>query len=187
MYTEEMLQALTCLRELEEAGADQTAVVSAEGLPFDPCVRKICESNGCGNFGRNYGCPPSCGMYEECKAACEKYRYIFVFRNAYPLEDSFDFEGMAEAKEKFNELFYRVWDIAKAADPGCLVLGAGGCARCEVCAAKTGEPCRMPEKRSSSLEGYGMIVSRLAERCGMKYISGQNTVTYFGGVLFGNK
>ena len=30
-----------------------------------------------------------------------------------------------------------------------------------------------------------MNVSRLAELAGMKYINGQDTVTYFGAVLFG--
>lgn len=29
-----------------------------------------------------------------------------------------------------------------------------------------------------------MAVSELAASCGMKYINGQNTVTYFGAVLF---
>ena len=35
-----------------------------------------------------------------------------------------------------------------------------------------------------SLEAYGIHVSKLAETAGMKYINGQNTVTYFGAVLF---
>jgi hypothetical protein len=35
-----------------------------------------------------------------------------------------------------------------------------------------------------SLEAYGVNVSALASAAGMKYINGQNTVTYFGAVLF---
>jgi hypothetical protein len=35
-----------------------------------------------------------------------------------------------------------------------------------------------------SLEAYGVNVSKLAASAGMKYINGQNTVTYFGAVLF---
>ncbi|MBM3710008.1 MAG: DUF2284 domain-containing protein, partial [Actinobacteria bacterium] len=35
-----------------------------------------------------------------------------------------------------------------------------------------------------SLEAYCMNVSTLAELCNMKYINGQNTVTYFGAFLF---
>jgi hypothetical protein len=35
-----------------------------------------------------------------------------------------------------------------------------------------------------SLEAYGVNVSGLASVAGMKYINGQDTVTYFGAVLF---
>ena len=65
-----------------------------------------------------------------------------------------------------------------------LFLCAGGCRICEVCAKKTGEPCRHPELAMPSLEAYGVNVSKLATAAGMKYINGQNTVTYFSGVLF---
>ena len=65
-----------------------------------------------------------------------------------------------------------------------LHLGAGGCGVCESCAKKTNEPCRFPEKAMPSLEAYGINVSELAKASGMNYINGQNTVTYFGAVLF---
>ena len=48
-----------------------------------------------------------------------------------------------------------------------------------------GLPCRFPQKAIPSLEAHGIHVSKLAEACGMRYINGQNTVTYFGAVLFG--
>jgi hypothetical protein len=36
----------------------------------------------------------------------------------------------------------------------------------------------------ASLETYGVNVSKLAPAAGMKYVNGQDTVTYFGAVLF---
>ena len=65
-----------------------------------------------------------------------------------------------------------------------LHLGAGGCGVCERCAKQTGEPCRFPHLALASLEAYGVNVSQLAQAANMKYINGQNTVTYFGAVLF---
>jgi predicted metal-binding protein len=53
-----------------------------------------------------------------------------------------------------------------------------------VCAKRTDEPCRHPDLAMASLEAYGFNVSRLAAAADMKYINGQNTVTYFGAVLF---
>lgn len=46
------------------------------------------------------------------------------------------------------------------------------------------EPCRFPDRAMASLEAYGVAVSELAEACGMKYINGQSTVTYFGAFLY---
>ena len=65
-----------------------------------------------------------------------------------------------------------------------LCLGAGGCRICPRCAKQTNEPCRHPDRATPSLEAYGVNVSTLAKTAGMKYINGQNTVTYFGAVLF---
>ena len=68
--------------------------------------------------------------------------------------------------------------------PRVLHLGVGGCRMCEVCAKRTGEPCRHPDLAVASLETYGVNVSKLAPAAGMKYINGKDTVTYFGAVLF---
>ena len=82
------------------------------------------------------------------------------------------------------KLIQPIVEKVKAAYPEALCLGAGGCTVCEVCAKRTGEPCRHPDLMTTSLETYGVNVSKLAPAAGMKYINGQNTVTYFGAVLF---
>ena len=63
-------------------------------------------------------------------------------------------------------------------------MGSYGCGLCPVCAKKTDEPCRFPDLAMSSLEAYGIYVSKMAEAAGMNYINGANTVTYFGAVFF---
>ena len=42
----------------------------------------------------------------------------------------------------------------------------------------------MPEKAMSSLEGYCVDVYNTTKDTPLKYINGQNTVTYFGAILF---
>ena len=118
-------------------------------------------------------------------ASVANYEYALVYQSVYPLEDSYDYEGMLEAKghavalaDKLRSAFLEQ-DITDA-----LHLGAGGCGICEVCAKKKGEPCRFPSRALPSLEGYCVNVSELAKSAGMKYINGQDTVTYFGAVLF---
>ena len=108
-----------------------------------------------------------------------------MYQTVSQLEDSYDFEGMMEAGVKHNMLAQTLWDYTEEIMPeaNVLHLGAGGCRRCSVCGKKTGDPCRFPKRAMGSLEAYGVNVSELAALAGMKYINGQDTVTYFGAVF----
>ena len=101
----------------------------------------------------------------------------------YPTEDSFDIESMQAGARAFKEIVRNVGAYARTLDTDTLVLGNGGCDLCEECAVVRGEPCLHPEQTYSSLEAYGIEVSRVAPLCGMRYINGVHTVTYFGALF----
>ncbi|MBR5680902.1 MAG: DUF2284 domain-containing protein [Clostridia bacterium] len=168
-----------------DAGAYRAGVISTGEVKTDAAFRKMCEQNLCGNYGRSWMCPPDAGPIEELMAEVRTFSHILVYQTVGELEDSYDFEGMMEAGARHNQVVRRIRDELRA-EPlkRVLHLGAGGCRMCETCAKKTGEPCRHPELAMSSLETYGINVSELAKAAGMKYINGQNTVTYFGAALF---
>ena len=166
-------------------GATKAAVIPACRVETDASFRDLCKANVCGNYGRSWMCPPHVGEIGELMAELGKYDSVLVFQTVSALEDSYDFEGMMEAGERHN----RLTDALRTAlgnEPfsRMLCLGSGGCRICAECAMKTGEPCRFPDRALASLEAYGVNVSKLAEASGMKYINGQNTVTYFGAVFF---
>ncbi len=168
-----------------ELGAFRAAVVPTEQIETNASFRDMCKANVCGNYGRCWTCPPEAGDIHELMAKVKTYAYALVYQTVSELEDSYDFEGMMEAGARHNQVVNRVRNAMKAEPLSkVLHLGAGGCRMCEVCAKKTGEPCRHPELAMSSLETYGINVSELAKAAGMKYINGQNTVTYFGAALF---
>lgn len=184
MILQEQLKALA--EEIQQAGAYRANFIGVEEIPFEPAFRKACESNACGMFGRSWMCPPHVGEIDALIAQAKSYSWALVYQTVGTLEDSYDIEGMLEAGQKMNELTQRVRTLVEKSGlcaQATLHLGAGGCRMCERCAKATDEPCRFPEKAVSSLEAYGMSVSQLAELCGMKYINGQDTVTYFGAVL----
>ena len=166
-------------------GAFKANVINADLIETDRVFRDICASNGCGMYGKCYMCPPDIGDIDALMADVREYDYALVYQTVSELEDSFDFEGMVEAKKIFRPIAQKLRDVF--CDMGIkmvLHLSAGGCGVCKVCAKRTNEPCRFPEKAIPSLEAYGINVSRLASAAEMKYINGQNTVTYFGAVLF---
>ena len=173
-------------RKALACGADRAAVVPVEKVETDASFRKLCESNVCGNYGKNWRCPPCAGDIDDLIAELRSYRYMLVYQSIGRLEDSYDFEGMMAAGERHSTLTKAFIQITEGdRHLGRHVnLGAGGCRICPTCAKKDDLPCRHPDKAITSLEAYGVNVSRLAAAAGMKYINGQNTVTYFSGLLF---
>ncbi len=167
-------------------GAHKASVIPVEHIPFDPSLRQACAANTCGNYGRNWTCPPDVGPIEELIACAKGYRYALVFQTVSALEDSYDYEGMMAALRRHREVTDRITEAVREAigDGDILQLSAGGCVICETCAKRLNQPCIHPDKALASLEAYGIYVSKLAELAGMNYINGKNTVTYFGAYLF---
>ena len=166
-------------------GSFRAAIIPVETIETDAVFRDMCAANACGNYGRNWMCPPDVGDIHELMAELRTYSYAMVYQTVSELEDSYDFEGMMEAGARHNHLMAELRRrLAEEPLPRVLHLGAGGCRMCEVCGKRTGEPCRQPDLAVASLETYGVNVSKLAAAAGMKYINGQDTVTYFGAVLF---
>lgn len=184
-----MEQQKTCFENMISAvldlGAYKAAVIPAADISLDRSFRDMCASNVCGVYGKCWMCPPDVGDIDVLMDEIGKYDYALVYQTVTELEDSFDFEGMIAAKKRTYPIAQKLRQVFKDMNISkVLHLGAGGCGVCPVCAKKTNEPCRFPALALPSLESYGVNVSQLAKAANMKYINGQDTVTYFGAVLF---
>ena len=166
------------------SGADGAALVNVSEVPFNAVFRQACEQNTCGKYGTCWCCPPDVGDIHTLIKKAKSYRHALVFQSIGQLEDCFDFDGMEAAAYKHFDITQRLADILRPRLNAPLILGAGPCRFCECCAKITEEPCRVPQKAFASLEAYGIAVSELAAAAELCYVNGQDTVTYFGGVLF---
>lgn len=165
-------------------GAAHTAALPVDAICFHLDFRDICASNACGMFGRCWMCPPAVGAAEDLIAHAKSFHQALVYQTIHPIEDSFDIEGMLAAGERQNRLAQAVQSLLRQnGEERFLHLGAGGCRYCPTCAKADEQPCRFPNRALASLEAYCIDVSRLAKSCGLKYINGANTVTYFGLLL----
>jgi len=179
------LEAEALKKEILSLGAKAAEVIPVDSISFNTAFRDMCASNACGNYGKSYMCPPDIGEISDLIREAKSYSHALVYQTVGSLEDSYDIEGMLEAGMLHNSLAQNVRELfEKKLGKTALHLGAGGCRLCPICGKKTGEPCRFPDKAMSSLEAYGINVSKLAAQCGMRYINGENTVTYFGAALF---
>lgn len=170
---------------MKEMGALNTGEVNVSKISFIAEFRKACESNACGMYGKCWTCPPCVGEIDELIAKAKEYKTAIVYQTVHEIEDSYDFEGMQEGGDIHNKLTHTIneYIVANLPKTEVLHLSAGGCRLCKKCAKRDDLPCRFPEKAVASLESYGVAVSELASLADMKYINGQNTVTYFGAVL----
>ncbi len=152
-------------------------------LVFHPEIRAVCEADSCRNYNRSWACPPAVGTLEECRERCLACGHFLLFSRSYPLEDSWDFQGMGEAHRDFQRQVDRLDEaletLALPSRP--LLLSNEGCIRCRKCTWPEA-PCRFPEKLHPSLEGFGFVVSELAKAAGLSYRA-ENGVVYFGALL----
>lgn len=175
---------ITKLKETAlETGFYETGIVTTASLQFDPEIRKLCEENSCGNYGASWACPPAVGTLEECEQRCRQYDYMMIFSGRFEIEGSFDLDGMMNGLFRFKDMTEQFDRKLKNFLDFYQLLSNEGCGRCRSC-TWPGAPCRFPEKLYHSIEGYGFRVDQLAKAAGMGYNNGENTVTYFGALLF---
>jgi predicted metal-binding protein len=179
------MDASTIIELMLDQGAGKAAALWGKDIVFDTMFRDICKSNGCGNYGKCYMCPPDVGEIEDLIEKARAFENAVMYQTVYTIEDSFDFEGMQEAGKAFNQCAQRINEKAREMfNMPWLHLAAGGCRVCETCLKRDNLPCRSPGKALASLESYGVDVYRTSRYAGLKYVNGENTVTYFGMLLF---
>lgn len=184
-----MEQQTIAQRMLEEAiacGAHKAVSVSQKQIILSQEFRTICKGNGCGNYGQCWMCPPDVGEIESLMREVRRYPEGLLYQTIGRLEDSYDIEGMTQSAENHMQVSLRLQRRAKVlltAEP--LHVSCGGCHLCERCAKRDHLPCRHPELALPSMEAYGVDVYNTACNAGLQYCNGQNTVTFFGMVLWG--
>ena len=180
---QEIIDALTAAAL--SLGAYRAAVIPAREVVTDRSFRAMCEVNDCGMYGKCYTCPPDVGDIDELIRSLGDYSHVLVYQHVGALEDSFDVEGMTEARNVAFRISHALRDrVADMKLSRVLHLTAGACGVCKRCAKADALPCRFPDRATSSLEAYGIHVSHLATSAGMNYINGANTVTYFAAIFF---
>lgn len=91
-------------RDLKKIGIQEYGMISTAQIPFEQEIRKICKENVCRLYGKTWACPPVVGTVDAYRAQFLSYQTAMVFHAVYPLEDSFDYEGMTQGHGAFKDL-----------------------------------------------------------------------------------
>ena len=165
------------IKEAVEFGFSQAAELNTSALVFMPEVRDMCGPKYCRQFGKNWCCPPACGTLEESSERAAQYSYGIIVQTIGQMDDDFDYEGIMAASEKHTKNFYKFAEMLKERYSDVLLMGAGTCEICETCTYPDA-PCRYPDKAISSMEAYGLWVSKVCELSGIAYNNGKQTMTF---------
>ncbi len=140
-------------------------------------VRDMCAANACGAYGHNWSCPPACGPIDALRRVISQYYIGLLVQTVGELEDEFDGEGMMETEADHKRHFDTLHGRLLQEWPNLLALGAGTCRRCAECTYPDA-PCRFPDRRVSSMEAFGMLVSEVCKANGIRYYYGRGTIAY---------
>ena len=166
--------------EMKRLGFTGWGFIEPSEIVFHEEVRRMCEENRCGQYGKTWACPPGVGSFEECRDRCLAFPRAMVFSGCYELEDCFDAEGMARGHGEFAKSCAA---LRSRLEGEFLLLSNEGCGRCARCTYPDA-PCRFPDSVAASVEGYGIFVYELAKSAGLRYKNPGDTVTYFGMCCF---
>ncbi|MBQ0000924.1 MAG: DUF2284 domain-containing protein [Clostridiales bacterium] len=170
----------------QEEGFSEAAVISTGEFYFVPEYRSYCEDNLCGNYGKNYACPPYCGTVDEMHARTDNYRYALVLKSDHQVNNAMD-PVETKALKKFHNTLTRQL-TKRLNDEGLIEDGlsimAGPCNLCAVCGMPEGRPCPFEAKRFSCLSAYCIDVVHLAKSAGMPLAWDMDKVSFFSMYLF---
>ena len=159
--------------------------LTPEELPFSERVREVCRGE-CPMYGKSWSCPPAVGTVTECRERCLRYDKALLLVTVQEVADSSDLEQTLATKPAHTALVAQVRQMLVGQGCETLCLSADACSRCESCTCPD-MPCRAPEAQTPCLEGYGIVVSDLAERCGVPFPPEPNLVYWYACILFSGK
>ena len=166
----------------KQLGFDRVAPFAPGILEARQDVRDMCSADKCMLYGKNWGCPPYCGTVEECQRQMHSYTRGILLQTVGQMTKTIDSKCYRETERRHLENLYALAEAVRERYPNALCLGAGGCRICKKCAYP--EECRFPEKRMSSMEGYGLFVTQVCRDVGVPYYHGEKTVTYSACILY---
>ena len=147
-------------------------------------VRRSCERNYCGYYGRSWSCPPHVPPCQTCRIMLAGYPRMMLVRTTFKRDGPFDLEGMRASSLAHARYSFRVRDRLEGIEGlRFKVLGAGSCAYCERCTCPD-EPCRFPDRRMNSLESYGIDLTSFLMAHGIAGRGGNDEQSYFSMVLY---
>ncbi len=169
----------------EKLGIGVCVEIDPAALVPEERIRKYCEENKCGSYGRNYTCPPNAGSLDEIGEKLKNYSQGYLFQYSKEIDLKKDWEKLIKSKDDFHKIILSIEDnLKKAGKEHTWGLIGGNCGLCETCAIQKDKPCRHPDKARMSLEAIGIDVVSLLNKLGLDSNFHKDRITWTGCILY---
>ena len=162
---------------LAELPLFQYEFISSTELTFSQRIRTVCERE-CPRYGTSWACPPAVGSVEACREKCLSYPNALMMTSVAEVSDIANMQETLATRGPHEALTHQVETLLKECGAEeTYVLSTESCAICEHCAYPDA-PCRHPDRMYPCVESHGIVVTDIAERYGIDFLSG-NLVVWF--------
>ncbi len=162
---------------LAELPLFQFEFIDPRELTFAARIRYVCEHE-CRRYGTSWACPPAVGSVEACQARCLAFPHALMMTSVTEVADISDIEETLATRGPHEELTRQVRQLLEECGAAeTYVLSTDSCAHCAQC-AYPGGPCRHPDRMYPCVESHGIVVTDIAEKYGIDFLSG-NLVVWF--------
>lgn len=172
-------------QQLAQLPLFQYAFLPVQELPFSERVQQVCQQE-CPMYGKSWSCPPAVGSVAQCHERCLGYDGALLLVTVQEVADNADLQQTLATKPFHNQVMRQAEQLLQQQNQQTLCLSGDACSRCAVCAYPD-HPCREPAQMSPCMEGYGIVVSALAERLGVPFPPEPGLVYWYALILFREK
>jgi predicted metal-binding protein len=169
----------------EKLGINVCVEINPDVLVPEERIRKYCEENKCGSYGRNYTCPPNAGSLDEIRERLKNFSRGYLFQYSREMDLKNDRKKLIKSKDDFHKMILKLEDfIKKEGIENVWGLIGGNCGLCRNCAIQKDKPCRHPDKARMSLEAIGIDVVGLLDKLGLDSNFHSDRITWTGCILY---
>lgn len=169
-------------QQLTQLPLYQYAFFKPEELPFSERVQQVCRLE-CPMYGKSWSCPPAVGTVAQCRQQCLSYDDALLMVTVQEVLDSSNLTETLKTKPFHTAQVRQVRQLLETQGMDTLCLSGDACDCCRQCAYPE-QACRQPDRQMPCLEGYGVVVSDLAQRYGVPFPPENGLVFWYAVILF---
>ena len=171
----------------QQLGIETYLEFGSEVLVPEERIRGFCFENKCDNYGHNYMCPPYVGSLEEIRDRLRKFQRGLLLQYSTDIDVRSNREGVIQTKIDFHNKILQMEEFLgnRGINPLWGMIG-GNCGLCDICKARSNEPCLYPDKARTSLEAIAVDVVGLLDKFGLDSEFHADKITWTGCILYRN-